>query len=101
MREAEDSWAWDAHAGSGGSTTELSVTNTTEDGAVMRKSIAKSPKAVCPVPDLDCYRIRNGPQGSKEPSTAYSSGSVSSRSRKRDFPNSSDTSIRHSGVSSS
>jgi hypothetical protein len=37
--------------------------------------------------------------GLKQASIAYSRDSVSSRSRKRDFPDSSDTSIRHSGVS--
>jgi hypothetical protein len=38
-------------------------------------------------------------QGVKQASSAYSSGSVTSRSRKSDFPDASDTSIRHSGVS--
>jgi hypothetical protein len=99
MQEAEDSWAWDAHAESGGSTTELSVTEYYRGRGGDVKIYREVSKAVCPIPDLGCYRIRTGPQGSKEPSTAYSSGSVSSRSRKSDFPNSSDTSIRHSGVS--
>jgi len=44
-------------------------------------------------------RLKLGHWGPKQASTAYSRGSVSSRSRKRDFPDSSDTSIRHSGVS--
>jgi hypothetical protein len=98
MREAEDSWAWDARAGSGGSTTELSVTEYYRGRGGDARVYRETSEAVCPIPDLGCYRIRNGPQGSKEPSTAYSSGSVSSLSRKRDFPNSSDTSIRHSGI---
>jgi hypothetical protein len=49
-------------------------------------------KAVCLLADL----LPNSAKGAR---TAYSRGSVSSRSRKSDFPDSSDTSIRHSGVS--
>jgi hypothetical protein len=49
MQQAEDSWAWDAHAGSGGSTTELSVTEYYQGRGGDVKIYREVSEAVCPI----------------------------------------------------
>jgi hypothetical protein len=58
MQEAEDSWASDDHAGSGGSTTELSVTEYYRGRGGDVKVYREVSGAVCPVTDLGHYQIR-------------------------------------------
>jgi len=67
MREAEDSWARDAHAGSGGSTTELSVTEYYRGRGGDANVYREVSEAVCPIPDLGCYRIELDHRGQKNP----------------------------------
>jgi hypothetical protein len=65
MQEAEDSWAWDAHAETAGSTTELSVTEYYRGRGGDVKIYREVSEAICPITDLGHYQIRTRPRGVK------------------------------------